>query len=923
MDSRKFLFINPSPLQPALQDRQAPRARPALVFSPPKQVRAKKDGQENEQPPVMLLMQFQPKEYLNFKQIEVGSSKTMQVRLKNPSCNCQDVDFRKFPSIDKGFRVEDRHLSVLPQEEVTLNVIWEPTQPLKISESIYMSTSDGHHLQVVLIGTAVKTMPKPAKRGPNRKATLAKGKTFQVLPRTTSMQLQQKKRNEAAVLIQKTWRGYWTRKLILQQIYEDRMHCIREESATTIQRFWRGYWTRRQFKQLKTRRNFAATKIQRCYRGYLVKKHTEAANKAAIAIQRVWRGYWIRQNVYEKLKEDRMNRLREVSATTIQRFWRGYWTRKQLKELNHRQTLAAIKIQRFYRSYLVKKETKAAIIIQKLWRGYLARKQVQRLLDQRRRRILAAITIQRFYRNYVLRKQTKAATTIQRTWRAYWTRKQVRKLVDRRRHRNFAAIKIQRCYRGYLVKKHTEAANKAAIAIQRVWRGYWIRKNVYAKLKEDRINCLRENSATSIQRFWRGYWTRRQFEQLKTRRNFAAIKIQRCYRGYLVKKQFEADTKAAIAIQRVWRGHWIRKNVYVKLKEDRLRKVSATTIQRVWRGYWTRKQLKELNDRRALAAIKIQRFYRSYLAEKQAKSATKAAITIQKVWRGYWTRKQLKQLNDQFQCRTLAAIKIQRFYRSYLVQREIKAANRAAIVIQKVWRGYWTRKNVYAKLKEIEMVRRRVSLLGCNEEQRLGNRTSVALQAILTYNTLDKMSHHLSSLIATTRMSPESCVTIAQASAVKVLLALIAKVNRGIHSQELICMIFDILINLAKYSNTWSEVALAQNVISTVLNQVKRNWTNEKVTCKGLTLLYIIFNRAPDDKLLPKFDLTSKKLVKDIFDTLEREISRKATTKPVKKPTKRAPAFNPYWAAKAGVASEFKNKFDAYFYLNGILKAPK
>ncbi|KAJ2997285.1 Myosin type-2 heavy chain 1 [Globomyces sp. JEL0801] len=111
-----------------------------------------------------------------------------------------------------------------------------------------------------------------------------------------------KKRN-AAILIQKTIRGYLARKLVKQmrrdaaiiliqktfrRIITRRRFLKLRASAKKIQRLWRRYmYKRNQFKNNQTK---AATKIQSVYRMYKTRKSFKRLRNATIAVQAAYRG---------------------------------------------------------------------------------------------------------------------------------------------------------------------------------------------------------------------------------------------------------------------------------------------------------------------------------------------------------------------------------------------------------------------------------------------------------------------------------------------------------------------------------------------------------------------------------------------------------------------------------------------------------
>ena len=80
----------------------------------------------------------------------------------------------------------------------------------------------------------------------------------------------------------------------------------------------------------------------------------------------------------------------------------------------------------------------------------------------------------------------------------------------------------------------------------------------------------------------------------------------------------------------------------------------------------------------------------------------------------------------------------------------------------------------------------------------LGKRTSNALKELLEYDSLLVLAHELDSLDRTTRLSPESCQTIANSRAVEVLLQILNESNRSEAYKEIVCLTIRILLNLTK-----------------------------------------------------------------------------------------------------------------------------
>jgi hypothetical protein len=82
----------------------------------------------------------------------------------------------------------------------------------------------------------------------------------------------------------------------------------------------------------------------------------------------------------------------------------------------------------------------------------------------------------------------------------------------------------------------------------------------------------------------------------------------------------------------------------------------------------------------------------------------------------------------------------------------------------------------------------------------LGNRTQNALQKLLTYDSLLILAHDLQALDRTTKLSPESCETLAEYEAVKILIQILDESNRSEPHKQIIALTVNILLNLAKVS---------------------------------------------------------------------------------------------------------------------------
>ena len=93
----------------------------------------------------------------------------------------------------------------------------------------------------------------------------------------------------------------------------------------------------------------AAVLIQKCFRGHLVRKSLDTLREAAIVIQSCYRMYKGQLRAEEEKREsDRLQRRRyfHLAAVEIQRHWRGYSSRKNVHDFYARARYIAKVMQR-------------------------------------------------------------------------------------------------------------------------------------------------------------------------------------------------------------------------------------------------------------------------------------------------------------------------------------------------------------------------------------------------------------------------------------------------------------------------------------------------------------------------------------------------------------------------------------------------
>ncbi len=356
----------------------------------------------------------------------------------------------------------------------------------------------------------------------------------------------------------------------------------------------------------------------------------------------------------------------------------------------------------------------AAIPIQTEIRRYLGKKAAED-------RIWAIITVQSYFRRWraelMMYRNLYCATKIQSVFRGWLVR-------DTMKHRHYCTTQIQRICRGYLATMRVYEALYNITVVQSI-----ARRNAGIREAEFRFQSI-----VLIQRVFRGYVCRRElaFEHKN------ATVIQSAWRRFSAQLYYQFDVVDIIIVQSIARMRSAQKRC-AALRHKKHTK-AAIVIQKYWRSYdCTMIYLHSIADilivqsvvRRWIAlraypklrqqrhdemATRIQTAFRGYYARKNCK-IHKAAVTIQKTWRGF------KDYVDYIF--TIADIVlVQKTVRSWLanrrveklkVQRGVEIINNAAITIQKSWKTYQAQMNMLFSLVHIiivqSVVRRRIAIV--------------------------------------------------------------------------------------------------------------------------------------------------------------------------------------------------------------------
>uniref|UniRef100_A0A4W3K566 Assembly factor for spindle microtubules n=1 Tax=Callorhinchus milii TaxID=7868 RepID=A0A4W3K566_CALMI len=602
---------------------------------------------------------------------------------------------------------------------------------------------------------------------------------------------------QAIIVIQGRFRAYNERKKYLAL----------KDAATTIQQQYRGLLLARiQRQQYLSVRN-AAICFQATYRGKRMRQAVRSMHLAAIVIQSTFRMHQVyvsyqatrlaaiiiqvRYRAHVEGKTERENYLKiRHSVVVLQAALRGMNVRKHLSCMHK----SAILIQSFYRMhrqlYLYKRLCWAAVVIQQRYRACKVRD------------IQSAHLIQSFLQMCVARKlflhQKSSAIILQATFRGYRAR------VHYRTVRN-AAVSIQHWYRACKMGQSQliefQAMKRAAISIQAVYKGVIARrwyKQKRAAVKIQSVLCMMMH--------------RKRFLQIKS----AAISIQSQYHAYKARKLYKSYKGAAVILQRHFKSHLMRKEqrlAYLTMQQK------IIFLQSAIRGFIVRRNYEKLQK----STKKI-----------QVRLMQKAACQIQHEYRGYKERK-------KFLGQKLAVLAIQRLFRAWQLEKNEKLKHekrtRAAVILQAVWRGLRVRKEVYDQsFPRIIAIRCRIQQATekSSEEQKLGNRTAIALNYILKYKHFSWILAALQHLEVATRLSSLCCENFAKSGATPIIFTLIRSCNRSVPSMDIIKYAIQVLLNVSKYEKTSGVVYEVKNSITILIDllQMYREKAGDKTADK-------------------------------------------------------------------------------------------
>ena len=609
---------------------------------------------------------------------------------------------------------------------------------------------------------------------------------------------------KAASSIQKAWRRLLTSRRLAA--------CI--DGAKALHRFLLSSVQQRSYCSIEK----AALVMQRVSRAKVLSMRHASQQQSCICIQTSFRVRSARRQFQSAREQARLiaeAQMQQACAIVLQAR-----SRAAVKHQQHGRTKAnVIKFQAAVRGRIMRKRLALEVVamktVKRYWRAAQLRQQY--VLKQRE-----AVTVQRYARGWAVRRavrlQHAAATKVQTIFRGYITKKVFEFTVSQ-------LVKMQSVGRMFLQRSKFTKLRKSAVTAQKLHRGRMARK-----LRSNMMHSL-----VQLQTAWRCASAYRKYQQLRS----ATVVMQKYARGWAVRRAVRLQHAAATKVQTIFRGYITKLNFVftrgciVKMQsvgrmfmQRRLFKASRrciVKIQSLFRGFASRRISRyafsagSMGRAHQLATL-VQSWYRACTVRKSLQVQRSACAAIQAWWRKrlfhFWMCDALKFApviqrfyRRRHARRCAAATRIQVLARSWLKFRTETRMDRAAVVVQSVWRGRMVRARAGKMLVEMR-ARIAAAKAAVQEHMKLGNRTRVALDALLSSSSVAVCLKAISALEVASEHSIVCALQIVQQGAVPVIYRLMGQCNRSITSQQLQKHAVRTLANLCN-SSTYASRFLA------------------------------------------------------------------------------------------------------------------
>lgn len=526
----------------------------------------------------------------------------------------------------------------------------------------------------------------------------------------------------------------------------------------------------------------------------------------------------------------------------------------------------AIRIKRFrkfFRQYQQNMLNRSVVLVQRKWRLIKFRKCLNMLKLEKQMKIERQIQINKY------------AVICQRWFRYKKFRKCLTILVEEEqnlRRQTQAVCVVQKRWRMYKFRLQMKKYRSAALTIQSWYRNCLKPRNHFLLIKKYTLKiqavyrykaAKRTRSALIIQSNYRAFIQKKKFNILKKsvtkienwyhskqdRIRFLKLKRSIAHVQCKCRQLLSKQNQAAMTIQKAYSYYKFRRQM-------KMYRQSIVAIQRWSRSMKLRYQYLEYKRIVVKSTVLIQRNWRIYLTRREIKKHL-SAVMIQKVWRGHWARKNFQTIREKL-----------------VEEQELAFLNECATKIQSSWRGFLVRK---ATTQVLCSIRSRLSFYQINtssESSTLGSRIKNSLK-ILNYPCvpIQQIILALTDLDKVTRLSPECCLIFTREGAIEILYQFIMNCNRSVPHMDLVKLCLQILINLSKYSQTVEYILSPAGSCLLLLNLLQAYQSSNPSIFMDACIIFILLSQH---EAISEFILRQDNFIKKIT-SIHSILERRAT----------------------------------------------